>query len=91
MALATMVCGFANLGVPYIPLLATFGLWIPLAIIGTVALSAGVEATFLPETLNENLPQTIEDGENFGRGRKYWRFAKTKAKKEIKMTLPIFH
>lgn len=53
-----------------------YGVWLPLFIISTISAIAAIEASFLPETLNENLPQTIVEGENFGKGNKYWRFAK---------------
>lgn len=51
---------------------------IPLLIIGLVCVFSGVCLTTIPETLNENLPQTIEDAENFGKYQKYWALAKSK-------------
>lgn len=45
---------------------------------GAVCVIAGIGAAFLPETLNENLPQTIEDGEEFGKDQKFFSLAKTK-------------
>ncbi|XP_067674285.1 organic cation transporter protein-like isoform X1 [Haliotis asinina] len=40
---------------------------LPLIIFGTASVVAGLLALFLPETLHRCLPETIEDGENFGR------------------------
>jgi MFS transporter, OCT family, solute carrier family 22 (organic cation transporter), member 4/5 len=40
---------------------------LPLLVIGVLAFSAGLMSLMLPETLNRKLPETIEDGENFGR------------------------
>ncbi|XP_048512987.1 organic cation transporter protein-like [Athalia rosae] len=39
---------------------------LPFVIFGTAAIMAGVLALRLPETLNQILPDTIEDGERFG-------------------------
>ena len=37
---------------------------LPVIVFGTMALSAGLLALMLPETLNKNLPDTIEQAEN---------------------------
>lgn len=41
--------------------------YMPLVVIGALSLSAAVVSLFLPETLEQALPQTIEDGESFGK------------------------
>lgn len=41
--------------------------FLPFVIYGSVALLAAVLCVFLPETRNRRLPETIEDGINFGR------------------------
>ena len=40
---------------------------LPLAIFGGLALIAGLMVLLLPETLNKKLPETIEEGEAFGK------------------------
>ena len=40
----------------------------PLIVYGILAFSAGMLSLLLPETLNKKLPETIEDGEHFGKG-----------------------
>ena len=42
----------------------------PLIVYGLLAFSAGTLSLLLPETLNKKLPETIEDGEKFGKGEK---------------------
>ncbi|CAL8116231.1 unnamed protein product [Orchesella dallaii] len=63
---------------PQIILLDSIGKELPSVIFGVVAMLAAFFALFLPETLNKEMPQTLEDGENFGRGdtafRTMWRF-----------------
>ena len=40
---------------------------IPLIIFGAMSIAAGLLALAFPETKGRALPETIEDGENFGR------------------------
>lgn len=53
---------------PMIFLLDTLDPRVPAALFGFVALVAGFLALYLPETLNQPMPESIEDGENFGKG-----------------------
>ena len=46
---------------------------------GIISILSGLMASFLPETLNENLPQTIDDGDDFGSDMKYLSFANVDA------------
>ncbi|GFU29759.1 organic cation transporter 1 [Trichonephila clavipes] len=56
---------------PYIVYLANYAKYIPFLVIGLVAVTASMSATLLPETLDEILPQTIQDGETFGKDQRY--------------------
>nr|XP_012230838.1 PREDICTED: organic cation transporter protein [Linepithema humile]XP_012230839.1 PREDICTED: organic cation transporter protein [Linepithema humile]XP_012230841.1 PREDICTED: organic cation transporter protein [Linepithema humile]XP_012230842.1 PREDICTED: organic cation transporter protein [Linepithema humile] len=53
---------------PLIFLLDSLDARVPATIFGLVSLVAGFLALYLPETLNQPMPETIEDGENFGKG-----------------------
>ncbi|XP_072019040.1 organic cation transporter protein-like [Amphiura filiformis] len=46
---------------------------LPIAIFGGLALVAGLLVLLLPETLNKKLPETMEEGEAFGKGKSAWR------------------
>ena len=39
---------------------------LPLIIFGSLSILAGLMSLLLPETLDEHLPETLEDGEAFG-------------------------
>lgn len=41
---------------------------VPAVIFGIVALASGFWVMFLPETMDQPMPQSLEDGENFGVG-----------------------
>ena len=51
---------------PYINMLSDVWTPLPLIIYGALALSGGLLTLLLPETLGRKLPETIQDGENFG-------------------------
>ncbi|RWS00386.1 solute carrier family 22 member 5-like protein [Dinothrombium tinctorium] len=66
----------ANIFVPYIVNLTNLGVWVPLFTMGAFCTLAATLAPFLPETLNENLPQTIEEAEKFGEETRFWSWKK---------------
>ncbi|KDR23392.1 Organic cation transporter protein [Zootermopsis nevadensis] len=53
---------------PLITLLDSFDKRLPSIIFGAIAVISGLLALLLPETLNQPMPQTLEDGEKFGQG-----------------------
>ena len=59
-----------------------FGKALPLVIFGGTSVFAGLMCLLLPETLNQRLPESIEDGNRFGRlVLLYLKFPKQKAVK----------
>jgi len=64
---------------PFIAGLSVFDARIPTTVFGVVALAAAFLVTFLPETSNTPLPDTIEDSEELGNGDTFWnQFKKPK-------------
>ncbi|CAG7665288.1 unnamed protein product [Allacma fusca] len=63
-----MAARFSGSLTPLITLLDSVSMTLPTTIFGVIAITSGLLALFLPETLNKEMPQTLEDGENFGRG-----------------------
>ncbi|XP_066591971.1 organic cation transporter protein [Prorops nasuta] len=53
---------------PLIMLLDSLNPKVPATIFGFIALISGFLALYLPETVNQPMPESIEDGENFGKG-----------------------
>lgn len=47
---------------------------LPLIVLGVLGIFGGCLSLFLPETLNHELPQSLQDGEEFGRGQRMWDF-----------------
>lgn len=41
---------------------------------GGLSVVGGCITLMLPETMDQDLPQTMEDGENFGKDQKFWSF-----------------
>lgn len=57
---------------PFIVYLAVVSPILPLLLLGIFGIIGGVLALFLPETLNQELPQTLQDGEDFGKNQGLW-------------------
>lgn len=53
---------------PLIMLLDSFNPKVPATVFGCIALLSGFLSLYLPETVNQPMPETLEDGENFGKG-----------------------
>ncbi|XP_041972266.1 organic cation transporter 1-like [Aricia agestis] len=74
MGASSFIAGVGLLACPYIVHLAVYSRSLPLIIMGVLSLVAVVTSLFLPETLNQPLPQTLGDGEMFGRNFKIFSF-----------------
>lgn len=68
LGLGSMCARLSGALTPLITLLDSFDPTIPAVIFGVIALLSGFLVLFLPETVNQPMPQSILDGENFGRG-----------------------
>ncbi|XP_063698988.1 carcinine transporter-like isoform X2 [Culicoides brevitarsis] len=64
----------ASLIAPFVVYLANFSTSLPLIVLGIVGIVGGLFCLYLPESLNCELPQTMEDGEEFGKDQKFWSF-----------------
>ncbi|XP_047479654.1 solute carrier family 22 member 3-like isoform X2 [Penaeus chinensis] len=56
------LCGFSS---PYIAYLSKYGPSVPYVVLGVITVAGGFVCLLLPETLNEKLPDTLEEGELF--------------------------
>ncbi|XP_066245134.1 organic cation transporter protein [Euwallacea similis] len=68
MGLGSMCARTSGALTPLIILFDSFDPKLPSMIFAVISLISGFLCLFLPETLNKAMPQTIEDGENFGIG-----------------------
>jgi OCT family organic cation transporter-like MFS transporter 4/5 len=64
---ASMSARIGGILAPYFNLLSDIWKPLPFIVFGAMALIGGTLSTLLPETHNKDLPETIEDGENFGK------------------------
>lgn len=64
----------ASIIAPHIVYLAHISPAIPLVSLGICGLVGGMLVLFLPETLHMPMPQTLADGEKFGRDQKFCHF-----------------
>ncbi|XP_037949377.1 organic cation transporter protein [Teleopsis dalmanni] len=68
MGLGSMCARLSGALTPLITLLDSFDPKIPAVVFGVISLVSGFWVMFLPETMNQPMPESIEDGENFGKG-----------------------
>ncbi|XP_053593908.1 carcinine transporter [Microplitis demolitor] len=66
------ISGLGLIIIPFITYLGRDNLVLPLVILGVVSVIGGLSGLRLPETLHHRLPQTVEEGELFG---KDWKCA----------------
>ncbi|XP_063836586.1 organic cation transporter protein-like [Ostrinia nubilalis] len=64
----------ASIVAPFVVYLANISQDLPLLILGVLGVIGGLLCLFLPETMDTEMPQTLQDGENFGKDQKFWDF-----------------
>lgn len=64
----------AQMIAPFVVYLAQVQQNLPLIILGLMGVVGGCLSLFLPETLDKELPQTLQDGEEFGKDQKFFEF-----------------
>ncbi|XP_053959658.1 carcinine transporter [Anastrepha ludens] len=64
---SSYIGGLGLIVIPFVTYLGKDNLKLPLVIMGVVSMIGGLTSLRLPETLHERLPQTLEEGENFGK------------------------
>lgn len=64
----------ASIVAPFVVYLSYIHVTLPLIILGIVSIVGGFLCLFLPETLDKELPQSLEDGEAFGLDQRFWEF-----------------
>lgn len=64
---ASMSARVGGVSAPYLIFLSKFWRPLPILIFGITALLGGFMSTFLPETYNTQLPETLADGERLGK------------------------
>ncbi|XP_057336890.1 organic cation transporter protein-like [Microplitis mediator] len=72
MALIHIMGYVASIIAPFIVYLAVISPVLPLLLLGIMGIIGGALALFLPETLDHELPQTLQDGEDFGKDQGIW-------------------
>jgi hypothetical protein len=71
------------------PYIVKFGqehdLRFPFIVIGLLAIVAAIAGLFVPETLYQKLPETIEDTATFGHDHEFWALPKKHTKSVVEM------
>ncbi|XP_031842357.1 organic cation transporter protein-like isoform X1 [Nomia melanderi] len=80
----------ASILAPFVVYLDVVSSILPLLLLGIIGIAGGLLTLFLPETLDKDLPQTLQDGENFGKNQKMWDFPCFSRKSEAEETPPTF-
>lgn len=62
----------ASIVAPFVVYLANISQDLPLLILGALGIVGGVLCLLLPETMDTEMPQTLADGENFGKDQRFW-------------------
>ncbi|CAL8072337.1 unnamed protein product [Orchesella dallaii] len=84
---ASTIGAVAGIFAPIIAQLSVHHLSYPYWIMGMLCFIGLFVSAFLPETLNQNLPETIDDANKFGKGVKFWSVFPRPRSKSITSTI----
>ncbi len=70
--LASFLGGIGLTLIPFVNYLGTQWLVLPIVMMGAFSVAGGIVTLKLPETLGAKLPQTLEEGEDFGKDFQGW-------------------
>ncbi|XP_039752594.1 organic cation transporter protein-like [Pararge aegeria] len=62
----------ASIVAPFVVYLGNISQDLPLLILGVLGIAGGFLCLLLPETMDTEMPQTLADGENFGKDQTFW-------------------
>ncbi|GAV03917.1 hypothetical protein RvY_14281 [Ramazzottius varieornatus] len=77
-------------GLCFSPLIAYFAhklFYLPLLIFGLLSIVGGVVSMILPETVNQPLPETLEEGEEFGKTHRWTAWARSPSQSPASITI----
>lgn len=78
----------ASILAPFVVYLDIVSSILPLLVLGTMGILGGLLTLLLPETLDKDLPQTLQDGEDFGKDQKLWDMPCLSKKKPADVEVP---
>lgn len=78
----------ASILAPFVVYLDIVSSVLPLLVLGTMGILGGLLTLLLPETLDKDLPQTLQDGEDFGKDQKMWDMPCLSKKKPADVEVP---
>ncbi|XP_012062879.1 PREDICTED: organic cation transporter protein [Atta cephalotes] len=78
----------ASILAPFVVYLDTVSSILPLLVLGVIGVLGGLLTLLLPETLDKDLPQTLQDGEDFGKDQKIWDMPCLSKKKPVDVEVP---
>ncbi|UYV77392.1 hypothetical protein LAZ67_15000833 [Cordylochernes scorpioides] len=89
-AVQLMVGDLGNCVAPFVVYLTEYNTHYPLLVFGAISVVSALLALALPETCTEPLPQSIEDGRDFGKGQSFFWTCPRLIKKRLVHSLPHF-
>ncbi|XP_012217407.2 organic cation transporter protein [Linepithema humile] len=78
----------ASILAPFVVYLDVVSSILPLLVLGIIGVFGGLLTLFLPETLDKDLPQTLQDGEDFGKNQEMWDMPCLSKKKPAVEVMP---